>query len=139
MKVGAVGLWHLGSVTAPACTATTAIMTVRIEMSRSISNGLSRAACQCSSQGYLSWFRTTSPGGPLLNSDLAGIEAEDVFWVCGHTRVDDQDQADVEGAFRKIRAPSPPRVMTPWCWYRRPLPVRLWPAWQPLRRMRAAR
>src|SRR4051794_8543566 len=107
MKLGVVGLWHLGTVTA-ACAAAAGVTTIGIDHNPLCVERLTAGSLPVFEPGLADLVQNNLASGALsFTSELAGIERLDVLWVCHDTPVDDEDQADVESVLRKVRATFP--------------------------------
>ena len=104
MKLGVIGLWHLGTVTA-ACAAAAGIRTIGIDDDPTNVERLGRGEppvfepglAELVKQGLATGTLSFAAAGPVLG-DI------DVLWACHDTPVDDADRADVEFVVRKLEA-----------------------------------
>jgi len=104
MKLGVVGLWHLGTVTA-ACTAAAGIRTIGIDDDRSNVERLGRGEPPVFEPGLAELVKQGLAAGTLSFADAGPVLGEiDVLWACHDTPVDDADRADVEFVVRKLEA-----------------------------------
>ena len=102
MKVGVLGLWHLGPVTA-ACLATAGITTVAIDADPQVVADLNRGAPPLFEPQLAELVREGMERGTLtFTSELAALATVDIIWVCHDAPVDDEDRADVAGVIGQI-------------------------------------
>ena len=102
MKVGVVGLWHLGSVTA-ACLAAAGHQVDRARRDASTIAGAARwRAAGRRARARRSWFAGWTTGRLDIHDRASGSGADaDVVWIAYDTPVDDEDRADVELVSRR--------------------------------------
>jgi UDPglucose 6-dehydrogenase len=107
MKVGVLGLWHLGSVTA-ACLAAAGITTVAVDADPQVVAGLNRGEPPLFEPQLAELVREGMEKGTLVfTSELAALAAVDIVWVCYDTPVDEGDRADVARVVGQIEAIFP--------------------------------
>jgi len=107
MKVGVLGLWHLGSVTA-ACLAAAGFATLAVDGDRDVIAGLNRGEPPLSEPLLRDLINEAVAKGRLsFTSDVSALSAVDVVWVCYDTPVDELDRADVGAVTEKIEATFP--------------------------------
>ncbi|HEX8168871.1 MAG TPA: nucleotide sugar dehydrogenase [Beijerinckiaceae bacterium] len=96
MKVGVVGLWHLGSVTA-ACLAGAGLETVGVDFDATAVEGLAEGRAPLFEPGLDDLLAAGLSSGKLsFTTDPAGVAGAGVVWVAYDTPVDDDDRADVD-------------------------------------------
>ena len=96
MKLGVLGLWHLGTVTA-ACTAATGIRTVAVDDNSANVTRLNAGLPPLHEPGLDLLVKQGLSGGTLsFTTDLHVLTDVDVLWVCHDTPVDEDDRADVQ-------------------------------------------
>ncbi|HXW28325.1 MAG TPA: nucleotide sugar dehydrogenase [Xanthobacteraceae bacterium] len=107
MKVGVLGLWHLGSVTA-ACLAAADIATVAVDADPQVVAGLNRGEPPLFEPQLAELVREGMERGTLVfSSELAALAAVDIVWVCHDAPVDEEDRADVARVVGQIEAVFP--------------------------------
>lgn len=107
MKVGVLGLWHLGSVTA-ACVAAAGIATVGVDADSGVIAGLSRGEPPLVEPQLPELIGDGLRAGTLtFTTEVAALAAADVVWVCYDTPVAEDDRADVGGVTAAIEAAFP--------------------------------
>jgi UDPglucose 6-dehydrogenase len=107
MKVGVLGLWHLGSVTA-ACLAAADIATIAVDADPQVVAGLNRGDPPLFEPQLAELVREGMERGTLVfTSELAALAAVDIVWVCHDTPVDEEDRADVAPVVGQIEAVFP--------------------------------
>jgi UDPglucose 6-dehydrogenase len=104
MKVGVLGLWHLGSVTA-ACTAAAGIPSIGVDDDAVLVADLARGKPPLEEPGLAELIRSGLQAGSLsFSSDRRALSQVDVLWVCYDTPVDDEDRADVGSVLRGVES-----------------------------------
>jgi UDPglucose 6-dehydrogenase len=104
MKLGVIGLRHLGTVTA-ACTAAAGIPTVAIDDDSRNVQRLKGGELPVFEPGLAALIAENLAAGTLTFTDeLSALAGVDVVWVCHDTPVDEEDRADVEVVARKVEA-----------------------------------
>ena len=107
MKVGVLGLWHLGSVTA-ACLATAGIVTVAVDADPQLVADFKRGEPPLFEPQLGELVREGVKKRTLaFTSNLSALAAVDIVWVCYDTPVDEQDRADVARVVEQIEAIFP--------------------------------
>ena len=100
-RVGVVGLWHLGCVTA-ACVADAGYRTIGIDLDPSVVANLQEGRAPLFEPGLNDLIsRGLSQGKLTFSSDPAQVGECDLVWIALDTPVDDNDVADV-GAVRAL-------------------------------------
>ena len=96
MKLGVLGLWHLGTVTA-ACAAAAGVQTIAVDYDSAVVAKLRRGEPPLFEPGLAQLVAAGLASGALhFTADAAALADVDVVWVCYDTPVDDEDRADVE-------------------------------------------
>ena len=104
MKVGVLGLWHLGSVTA-ACTAAAGVPSIGVDDDAVLVADLARGKPPLEEPGLAELIRSGLQAGSLsFSSDRRALSQVDVLWVCYDTPVDDEDRADVGSVLRRVES-----------------------------------
>src|SRR5262245_61696862 len=104
MKVGILGLWHLGTVTA-ACTAAAGIPTIGVDDHRGNLGHLRHGRPPVFEPGLADLIAENLATGTLsFSDDVSAFADVDVVWVCYDTPVDDDDRADVGLVVHKVEA-----------------------------------
>jgi UDPglucose 6-dehydrogenase len=104
MKLGVLGLWHLGTVTA-ACAAAAGVQTIAVDYDSAIVAKLSRGEPPLFEPGLAQLVAAGLASGALhFTADAAALADADVVWVCYDTPVDDEDRADIEIVMSKIES-----------------------------------
>ncbi len=94
MKVGVVGLWHLGTVTA-GCLADGAADVVAWDPDEAVLEGLREGRLPVDEPGLADLLDRGTAAGRLRYADSpAGLGDRDVVWITFDTPVDDDDRAD---------------------------------------------
>jgi UDPglucose 6-dehydrogenase len=107
MKVGVLGLWHLGSVTA-ACLAAAGIATVAVDADPQVVAALNRGEPPLFEPQLAELVREGVEKGTLaFTNELSALAAVDIVWVCHDTPVDEDDRADVAHVVGQIEAIFP--------------------------------
>ena len=107
MRVGVLGLWHLGSVTA-ACVAASGIATIGVDADAEVIAGLKRGEPPLAEPGLPELIRDGLKTGRLsFTTDVGVLAAADVIWVCHDTPVAEDDHADVGSVTAGIQAALP--------------------------------
>jgi UDPglucose 6-dehydrogenase len=102
MKLGVIGLWHLGTVTA-ACAAAAGIPTIAIDDDRANVENLRHGRPPLFEPGLAELIAENLAAGTLaFTDDVSALAGVDVVWACHDTPVDDEDRADVEFVVRKL-------------------------------------
>ena len=103
MKTTALGLWHLGCVTAACCAERFPVQGV--DFDPAVIKQLLDGKPPISEPGLAELVRAGLRAGALtFSSDPEGACANtDLLWVCFDTPVDDQDRADVEFVLTRLR------------------------------------
>ena len=104
MRVGVVGLWHLGLVTA-ACTAAAGVTSVGVVDDGALVTSLNRGELDIYEPGLSDLIRAGVESGNLVfSSDRRALADVDVLWVCYDTPVDEDDRADVEAVLQCVQS-----------------------------------
>ncbi len=108
MNVAALGLWHLGSVTA-ACTAAAGHSVVGWDPDAATVERLRRGQPPVAEPGLRELLLSASAASRLrFTADLhAAVAHADVVWVTFDTPVNDEDQADVEYVVEQVKGAFP--------------------------------
>jgi UDPglucose 6-dehydrogenase len=107
MKVGVLGLWHLGSVTA-ACLAAADVLTTAVDTDPQVVARLKAGELPVFEPQLADLIRDGLERGTLaFSSELPGLSAFDVVWVCHDAALDDDDRADVTGVTAQVEAAFP--------------------------------
>jgi UDPglucose 6-dehydrogenase len=107
VKVGVLGLWHLGCVTA-ACVAAAGLPTVGVDDDAQVIAALSRGDPPLFEPHLSNLVQHGMSRGLLsFTTDPAVLAAMDVVWICYDTPVDDEDRADVGFVLERVRAIFP--------------------------------
>ena len=107
MKLGVLGLWHLGAVTA-ACAAAAGIPTVGVDDDRLAVDRLGRGEPPLLEPGLGELLTQGRADGLLtVTAEPSALADRDVVWVCHDTPVDEEDRADVDSVLGKVEAAFP--------------------------------
>lgn len=102
MKIGVLGLWHLGTVTA-ACTAAAGVFTAAVDDDPSVVDRLRQGRAPLFEPGLDDLVARGLASGTLsITADPGELAQADVVWICHDTPVDEEDHADVESVVRKV-------------------------------------
>jgi UDPglucose 6-dehydrogenase len=102
MKIGVLGLWHLGSVTA-ACLAEAGYETIGIDFDEAVVAKLGRGSAPLFEPGLDDLLAAGLASGRLsFASDAASMRGCDLVWVAYDTPVDDEDRADTGSVIAAI-------------------------------------
>lgn len=104
MRVGVLGMWHLGSVTA-ACLASLGFEVVGIDANSQVIEELSLGKPPLFEPGLEKLIHEGISGNQLTFSSnySDAMKGLDVLWVCIDTPVDDEDNADADKVLNEIR------------------------------------
>lgn len=104
MKLGVLGLWHLGTVTA-ACAAAQGISTVAVDDDAANVVRLNGGAAPLREPGLDELVKQGLSAGTLsFTTDAATLRDVDILWVCHDTPVDEDDRADVAHVVDRAQA-----------------------------------
>jgi UDPglucose 6-dehydrogenase len=105
VKVGVVGLWHLGSVTA-ACLASGGHDVVGYDANAGTTSRLQNAEPPIAEPGLRELVREGIDAGRLrFTSDAAtALKEADVVWIAYDTPVDNEDNADVDFVINSVKS-----------------------------------
>src|SRR5687767_28427 len=108
MKVGVVGLWHLGSVTA-ACVAAAGHEVTAYDPDVKVIDALARGQPAVAEPGLAELTQAQLAAGRLrfVTDRCAAVENADVVWITYDTPVDDEDRADTSWVIWQIQATYP--------------------------------
>jgi UDPglucose 6-dehydrogenase len=107
MKIGVLGLWHLGSVTA-ACLAEAGYETVGIDFDEAVVARLGRGSAPLFEPGLDDLVAAGLASGKLsFAHDPAATRGCDLVWVAYDTPVDDEDRADTGSVIAAIERVFP--------------------------------
>ena len=103
MQIAVAGLWHLGTVTA-ACLAQSGHRVVGIDENVETIRGLEKGTSPVSEPG-LNELLAAGIGSDALrfSTDFAQVSGADLVWVTFDTPVDDDDNADVEYVYDRVK------------------------------------
>jgi UDPglucose 6-dehydrogenase len=94
-RIGVLGLWHLGSVTA-ACLAESGADVLGVDPDRALVAALARGRGPVSEPGLDELIVREMQSGHLrFSAEASGLKAVDQAWITFDTPVDEEDQADV--------------------------------------------
>ena len=105
MKIAVAGLWHLGSVTA-ACLARAGHEVIGWDPDQATVAGLAGGRAPIAEPGLDAVVSEGIASGRLRTTSVLvdAVRDADVLWVTFDTPVDEEDNADVEGVLRHVRA-----------------------------------
>ena len=107
MKIGVLGLWHLGSVTA-ACLAEAGFETIGIDFDEAVVARLGKGSAPLFEPGLDDLIAAGLASGKLrFTSDAAAARGCDIVWVACDTPVDDEDRADTGSVIAAIERVFP--------------------------------
>jgi UDPglucose 6-dehydrogenase len=107
VKVGVLGLWHLGSVTA-ACVAAAGIQTVGVDGDPQVIAALRRSEPPVFEPRLAELISHGLEAGTLsFAADPAALASADVVWICHDTPIDGDDRADISGVCASIESAFP--------------------------------
>jgi len=107
MRVGVVGLWHLGTVTA-ACLASAGYTVVGFDQSAETVDRLRTGHLPVFEPGLEGVVQRECEAGRLsFSSNPENLTSADIVWVGYDTPVDENDRADVESIIERVAAIFP--------------------------------
>ena len=103
MRVSVAGLWHLGTVTAACCAHGGHDVTAFDEDSRVIEE-LRKGHLPVDEPGLAELTAAAVQSGRLhFTSDASALAESEVLWICHDTPVDEDDTADTEFVYTRVR------------------------------------
>lgn len=107
MKVGVIGLWHLGSVTA-ACVADAGFQVLAYDSDNAVIKNLQAGHAPLFEPGLNELIQKNLQNKNLqFSNNLADLAATDILWVTLDTPVNADDEADVEFVINQVKATFP--------------------------------
>jgi UDPglucose 6-dehydrogenase len=104
MRLGVLGLWHLGTVTA-ACAAAAGIATVAVDDDAVNVTQLNAGVSPLHEPGLDELLKQGLSAGTLsFTTNLSTLGDIDVLWICHDTPVDEDDRADVQHVVDRVEA-----------------------------------
>jgi len=107
MKIGVVGLWHLGTVTA-ACLASAGYSVIGFDENVETIGGFQKRRLPMYEPGLEDLIRREAESGRLrFSSDPADLADAEIIWIAYDTAIDEDDQADVASVMERVEALFP--------------------------------